>query len=102
MTKELDGKVALVTGATSGIGRETAILFAKAGAKVVVSGRREPEGNETLDLIRAAGGEGLFVQTDVSKASEVEALVSGCPSPNNPKKTGTAPSTSTSKASGSP
>jgi NAD(P)-dependent dehydrogenase (short-subunit alcohol dehydrogenase family) len=75
MTRELDGKVALVTGATSGIGRETAILFAKAGAKVVVSGRREPEGNETLDVIRAAGGEGLFVQTDVSKAGEVEALV---------------------------
>jgi NAD(P)-dependent dehydrogenase (short-subunit alcohol dehydrogenase family) len=75
MTRELDGKVALVTGATSGIGRETAILFAKAGAKVVVSGRREPEGEETVELIRAAGGEGLFVQTDVSKAGEVEALV---------------------------
>jgi NAD(P)-dependent dehydrogenase (short-subunit alcohol dehydrogenase family) len=75
LARELDGKVALVTGATSGIGRETAILFAKAGAKVVVSGRREPEGNETLELIRAAGGDGLFVQTDVSKASEVEALV---------------------------
>src|SRR5580704_8757341 len=75
MTRELDGKVALVTGATSGIGRETAILFAKAGAKVVVSGRREPEGKETLDAIRAAGGEGLFVQTDVSKAGEVQALV---------------------------
>ena len=74
-TRELDGKVALVTGATSGIGRETAVLFAKAGAKVVVSGRRELEGMETVELIRAAGGDGLFVKTDVSKASDVEALV---------------------------
>jgi NAD(P)-dependent dehydrogenase (short-subunit alcohol dehydrogenase family) len=75
LTRELQGKVGIVTGATSGIGRETAVLFAKAGAKVVVSGRRELEGKETVDLIRAAGGEGLFVKTDVSKASEVEALV---------------------------
>jgi NAD(P)-dependent dehydrogenase (short-subunit alcohol dehydrogenase family) len=75
MTTELEGKVGLVTGGTSGIGRETAILFAKAGAKVVVAGRRTPEGEETIELVRAAGGEGLFVKTDVSKASEVETLV---------------------------
>ncbi|MFZ3328981.1 MAG: SDR family NAD(P)-dependent oxidoreductase, partial [Candidatus Acidiferrales bacterium] len=75
MTKELEGTVALVTGGTSGIGRDTAILFAKAGAKVVVAGRREAEGNETVALVRAAGGEALFVKTDVSKASEVEGLV---------------------------
>jgi len=72
---EWAGKVALVTGGTSGIGRETAVLFAKRGAKVVVSGRREAEGQATVDLIRAAGGEALFVRADVSKASDVKGLV---------------------------
>jgi NAD(P)-dependent dehydrogenase (short-subunit alcohol dehydrogenase family) len=72
---ELEGKVGIVTGGTSGIGRETAVLFAKAGAKVVVAGRREPEGEETVELVRAAGGDGLFVKADVSKASEVESLI---------------------------
>src|SRR5580658_11125356 len=75
MTPELEGKVGIVTGGTSGIGRETAVLFAKAGAEVVVAGRREAEGKETVELIRAAGGDGLFVKTDVSKAGEVDALV---------------------------
>ena len=75
MTTELEGKVGLVTGGTSGIGRETAVLFAKAGAKVVISGRREREGEETIELVRAAGGDGLFVKADVSKAYEVDALV---------------------------
>lgn len=75
MTTELKSKVGLVTGGTSGIGRDAAILFAKAGAKVVVAGRREVEGKETVELIRGAGGEGLFVKTDVSRAADVEALV---------------------------
>jgi len=75
MTKELEGKVGLVTGGTSGIGRHTALLFAKAGAKVVVAGRRELEGQETVELIRADGGDSLFVKTDVSKSSEVDVLI---------------------------
>jgi NAD(P)-dependent dehydrogenase (short-subunit alcohol dehydrogenase family) len=75
MTAELRGKVAIITGGTSGIGQDSAVLFAKAGAKVVVAGRRETEGKETVEQIRAAGGEGIFVKTDVSKAADVESLV---------------------------
>jgi NAD(P)-dependent dehydrogenase (short-subunit alcohol dehydrogenase family) len=75
MPKDLEGKTALVTGGTSGIGQEAAVLFAKAGANVVVAGRREEQGEKTVELIRAAGQDGLFVKTDVSKAAEVEALV---------------------------
>jgi len=75
MPNELQNKVAIVTGGTSGIGRDTAVLFSKEGAKVVVAGRREVEGQETTDLIRAAGGEGIFVQTDVSKTAAVQTLL---------------------------
>src|SRR5277367_4959892 len=75
MARDLEGKIGLVTGGTSGIGRDTAVLFAKAGAKVVVAGRRELEGKETIEMVRSAGGDGLFVKADVSKASEVEALI---------------------------
>jgi NAD(P)-dependent dehydrogenase (short-subunit alcohol dehydrogenase family) len=75
MANELSGKVAIVTGATSGIGRDTAVLFAKAGAKVVFTGRREAEGKETLDLIKAAGGDGLFLQSDVAQSAQVQSIV---------------------------
>ena len=68
-------KVALVTGATSGIGRATALAFSREGARVVVSGRREKEGHETVALIREAGGESTFVQTDVTREADVAALV---------------------------
>lgn len=69
------GKVALVTGATSGIGRETARQFAAAGAKVVAAGRRQAEGASLVDEIKSAGGEALFVQTDVAQEDQVKRLV---------------------------
>ncbi len=71
----LESKVALVTGGTSGIGRATAIALGTAGAKVVFSGRREPEGKETAALIRDVGAECLFVRSDVSKEEDIKALV---------------------------
>lgn len=75
MTKPFDGKVALVTGAASGIGRSCAELFARDGAKVVVSDVDEAGGTETVRLISDAGGEALFVHADVSKPEDNEALV---------------------------
>ena len=69
------GEVALVTGGSSGIGRATAIKFGESGAKVVVAARREKEGNETVEMIRKAGGEAMFIQTDVRIASQVENMV---------------------------
>lgn len=75
MATGLEGKVGLVTGGTSGIGRDAAVRFAKSGVNVVVSGRRSKEGEETVELVRAAGADGMFVKADVSKASEVESLI---------------------------
>lgn len=75
MSHSFTNKVALVTGATSGIGRATAIAFAQAGAKVVLAGRREEEGAEVVREIEKSGGEALFVRTDVSMEADVQALV---------------------------
>jgi NAD(P)-dependent dehydrogenase (short-subunit alcohol dehydrogenase family) len=69
------GKTALVTGATSGIGRATAVAFARAGASVVLTGRREDEGRSTLDLVRQAGGRGTFVRGDVTAEDDVRRIV---------------------------
>jgi NAD(P)-dependent dehydrogenase (short-subunit alcohol dehydrogenase family) len=72
---EFQDKVAIVAGATSGTGRAAAIAYAREGAKVVVAGRRTKEGEETVRLVQAQGGEGIFVKTDVSKAVQVKELV---------------------------
>ncbi|MGE0825906.1 MAG: SDR family oxidoreductase [Candidatus Binatia bacterium] len=71
----VQGKVALVTGGGSGIGRATSLIFAREGAKVVVADVVVPGGEETVQMIKAAGGDAIFVKADMSKAAEVEAMV---------------------------
>ena len=71
----LKDKVALITGGTSGIGAAAALQLARAGAKVVVAGRRENEGQAVVKAIENAGGQALFVKTDVSREADVKALV---------------------------
>jgi NAD(P)-dependent dehydrogenase (short-subunit alcohol dehydrogenase family) len=73
--KILEHKVALVTGGTSGIGKATALAMGAAGAKVVFSGRREEEGEDTANLIRQSGAECLFVRSDVSSEADVQTLI---------------------------
>jgi NAD(P)-dependent dehydrogenase (short-subunit alcohol dehydrogenase family) len=75
MNLSFAGKVVLITGGTSGIGRATAVAFAEQGANVVVAGRRETEGVESVRLLEKAGGKGLFVRTDVTAEEEIAALV---------------------------
>lgn len=71
----MNNKVALVTGAASGIGRATALAFAREGARVVVSDMDVEGGNETVEQIVALNGEAMFVRTDVSVSAEVQHLV---------------------------
>jgi NAD(P)-dependent dehydrogenase (short-subunit alcohol dehydrogenase family) len=75
MNTSLKDKVVLITGATSGIGKATAIAFGKAGSKVVLSGRRESEGQAVAKAITDAGGTALFIQADVTDEAQIEALV---------------------------
>jgi len=71
----LEGKIALITGASSGIGQGAASVFARHGARLVLADINVEGGAETVRLVQEAGGEAIFVKTDVSKAGEVEALI---------------------------
>lgn len=75
MAGQLAGKVGLITGAGSGIGRATALVFAREGAKVVVSDIDDDGGEETVSQVVDAGGDAIFVHADVTKSAEVEAMV---------------------------
>lgn len=76
MPGTLNGKVALVTGAASGIGRATALTFAREGAKLVIADMNVDGGQQTVHMIAENGGEATFLQVDVSNATEVQAMIS--------------------------
>jgi NAD(P)-dependent dehydrogenase (short-subunit alcohol dehydrogenase family) len=71
----LENKVVLITGAGSGIGRETALLFAREGARVVVADVNDPGGQAVVEEIRSAGGEAIYQHADVSKAADAEGMI---------------------------
>lgn len=73
--KRLQGKVAIVTGSTSGIGEATARMFAEEGAKVVIAGRRQEKGEKIAAEILKAGGEAIFIQTDMTNEDDIKKLV---------------------------
>lgn len=75
MAGRLDGKIALITGAGSGIGRASALTFAREGAKVAVADKLVDGGQETVRMVEAAGGTASFIEVDVSDAASVEAMI---------------------------
>jgi NAD(P)-dependent dehydrogenase (short-subunit alcohol dehydrogenase family) len=75
MNKTLEGKVALVTGGTTGIGRDAVVALCEAGARVVFTGRREAEGQETARLAQAKGGEVRFIQADATNDADNKRIV---------------------------
>ena len=78
MTNQFESKIALVTGGNAGIGQSVALAFAQEGAKVMVAGRRESQGAETVAMIRKLGGDAHFIKTDVSKTDDVKAMIETC------------------------
>jgi 3-oxoacyl-[acyl-carrier protein] reductase len=72
---KLADRVAIITGAASGFGKATAILFAKEGAKIVVADLNDAGGEETVAAVKSSGGEAIFIHTDVSKSSDIKNLV---------------------------
>ena len=75
MSEDFKGKTALITGATTGMGRAVAVALGRRGANVVIAARREKEGADAVGEVESAGGQGLFVRTDVTKEAEAKAMV---------------------------
>lgn len=78
MARTMEGKVAIVTGASSGIGQATALRFGQEGATVVLAARRSAEGEKVAELVRDIGSEATFVRTDISRSNDVRNLVQTC------------------------
>jgi NAD(P)-dependent dehydrogenase (short-subunit alcohol dehydrogenase family) len=78
MEKIFENKVAIVTGGSFGIGRATAVAFAKRGAKIVIADWKADKDNTTLNQVKAAGSDGIFIECDVSKSGDVKKMIDAC------------------------